>query len=141
MSSDSVVTVTDHTKAVAEGMRKAFAALCAQTALAITQEYATTAPRDTGFMRSSAYVVTHTESTYGADVHGSGPLLPEIPKAQEEMEAWAAVGASYAAYPEFGTRYMPAQPAFYPAFDKARGHFEKACERLEAMVKSAAGVK
>jgi hypothetical protein len=134
-------TVTDHTDAIIEGMRKGFASVCKATAVEITKEYAATAPRDTGFMASSGYVVTHDESTYGQGLRGSGPMLPEIPKAVEEAEAWAAVAADYAAYPEYGTRYQHAQPAFYPAFDKARGHFEKECEKLEKLVSDAAGVK
>lgn len=96
--------------------------------------YASTCPRDTGFMAGSAYVVTSQESTYG---QGGVPppkdayLLPEVAKPDDPYTAHIAVGANYAIYPEMGTRYQPPQPAFYPAVDAVEPQFEAAMGKLE----------
>jgi len=96
--------------------------------------YAATCARDTGFMANSAYVVTSKESTYGQG--GVTPpkgayLLPEHAKPEDEYTAHIAVGANYAIFPEMGTRYQPAQPAFYPAVDSVEPSFMAAMGKLE----------
>ena len=126
----------DHTEQVIAALRIGMGAVCTSTALAIVGDYADNAPVDTGFMRSSGYVVTHDESTYGQGTEAEGPMLPEIPRAEKVTEAWAAIAAEYAAYVEYGTRYMPARPTFYAAFDKGRGHFETEARKLERLMRS-----
>jgi len=96
--------------------------------------YASTCPRDTGFMASSAYVVTSKESTYGqgASTPPKGAyLLPEHPKPDDSYTAHVAVGANYAIFPELGTRHQPPQPAFYPAVDAVEPQFMAAMGKLE----------
>jgi hypothetical protein len=96
--------------------------------------YAATCPRDTGFMASSAYVVTSQESTYGqggATAPKGAYLLPEVAKPEDPYTAHVAVGANYGIYPEMGTRYQAAQPAFYPAVDAVEPSFLDAWHKLE----------
>lgn len=100
-----------------------------KTAFDIQAGYQATAARDTGFMANSAYVVTSAESNYG---QGTGSpakgasLLPEVAGPTDDQTAYVAVGANYAIDQELGTRFMPAQPAFFPAVEAARPGFEAA---------------
>lgn len=108
-----------------------------KTAFDVVGNYQANAARDTGFMANSAYAVTSQESTYG---QGGGPtrkdayLLPEVAAPSDDYTAYAAVGADYAIYPELGTRFQAAQPAFFPAVDKARPGFEQAIDAIESQL-------
>lgn len=73
------------------------------TAALIVQRAAMVAPVDTGALRNSVASVQ------------TGP-----------MAAAVYVGVAYAAFVEFGTRYMAAQPFFIPAIEWARPQFEAA---------------
>lgn len=109
-----------------------------KTAFDIQAGYQARAPRDTGFMVNSAYVVTSQDSNYGQA--GSPPkgasLLPEVAQPETDQTAYVAVGANYAIDQELGTRFMFAQPAFFPAVEAARPGFEAAIgaikQRMEA---------
>lgn len=108
---------------VAQGMKQGAKEVVSDTAKDIATTYSATAPVDTGFMASTAYVVTSEESTYGQGF-GTPPkgasLLPEVDKPGDDYTAYAAVAANYAGFVEYGTRFAHAQPAFYPAVDAAR---------------------
>lgn len=127
--------VVDHLDAIIEQMHTAVGEIVNETAAEITATYANTAAKDTGFMRSSAYTVTHGVSTYGANTSGGGPMLPEVEKPEDDQTAIAAVAADYAAMLEYGTRYMGAQPAFHPAVDKAERSFSHKLSELDKRVK------
>src|SRR5437660_8599207 len=87
------------------------------------------APRDTGWLESGMYAATDQGVQYsGAKFTGTGYQLqskemfpPELPS--DELEAIAGVGATYGIYVEMGTRFMPAQPYFYPAVAWSNAHF------------------
>ncbi len=85
---------------------------------------------DTGFMVNSVYTVTSEGSTYSGGVDA----LPEVGGA-DQTTAYVAVAANYAVYQEFGTRFMPGKPFFYPGVEATRGSFEAACSRLEDLLK------
>ena len=91
-------------------------------------------PRATGFMKSSIYVVTHNSSTYGQGIQSASVLLPEIDKPTDDQTAFVAVGANYAAYVEYGTSKMAAQPFFHPAFDAVQPVFEQALAKLQGLI-------
>lgn len=71
----------------------------------------------TGFMRNSVYVVTNKTSTYEAS---GDEMLPQVETPPDPHTAYVAVGASYAIYPNYGTRYMPAKPFWEPAIEETR---------------------
>jgi hypothetical protein len=112
-----------------------------KTAFDIQAGYQGTAARDTGFMANSSYVVTSQDSNYGGA--GSPPkgatLLPEVAGPPDDQTAYVAVGASYAIDVELGTRFQPAQPAFFPAVEAVRPGFESAVAAIEQQMKAAAG--
>ncbi|SRR5260221_10539398 len=127
----------NHFPLIAAIIKPAIGQIVRDTVDDILHTYVTTAPIDTGFMVDSAYTVTSTYSTYGRA--GSPPkgayLQPEVPKPDDETTAYMAVAASYAIYPEFGTRFQPAQPAFYPAVELARIPFEDRLSNIESSLK------
>ena len=85
------------------------------------------APVDTGFLKSSIYVVTHGESTYGQgalDPPRGAELLDEIDRPSSSTVAYVAVGANYGIYQEFGTAYQPAQPYLGPAAEVVKPELE-----------------
>ncbi len=90
-------------------------------------------PVDTGFLKNSIYTVTVDGSTYGEA--GAPPrdsyLLPEV-QLDDDLTAYVAVGANYGIYVELGTRFMPAQPFFYPAVKRGNDRLDAA---LSAMAK------
>lgn len=111
------------------------------TAQYVVEDYQSNAPRDTGFMAESAYIVTSEKSTYGS-ASPSKPgayLLPQVETPADKTTAIAAVGANYAAYPELGTVHQPAQPAFYPAVEKGVTKFEDELSGFESYIKSHIG--
>lgn len=75
-----------------------------------------------GFMNSSVYNRTFEISTYGQTVappRGAG-LLPEVDRPEDRYTAYIAVAASYAIFPNYGTRYQAAKPFWEPAIDKTQ---------------------
>lgn len=110
-----------------------------KTAFDIQAGYQARAARDTGFMANSAYVVTSQDSNYGGGSPPKGAtLLPEVARPDSDQTAYVAVGASYAIYVELGTRFQPAQPAFFPSVEAARPGFEAAVAAIEDQMKAAA---
>jgi hypothetical protein len=108
-----------------------------KTAFDIQTTYVADAPRDTGFMVNSAYVVADggATNTYGeGGFFGKGDsylldqsdLSEDVYDDQEKTTAIVAVGANYAEIVEKGSRYMEAQPAFYPAVESAGEDFNQA---------------
>lgn len=91
-------------------------------------------PRDTGFLKSSIYVVTKNASTYGQNLEGdgTGEMLPEVEKPTSPTVAYVAVGANYGVYQEFGTVNMAAQPYLVPAAEYVYPQFIAALTELEA---------
>ena len=100
----------------------------------VVETYQSTAARATGYMAESAYVVTATESTYGQGMTPPDDVvpLPEIARPDNDIDAYVSVAAPYAGFLETGTRFMPAQPAFFPAIEAGRASFEEAHARLES---------
>ncbi len=96
----------------------------------ITNELASdNAPKDTGFMASNIYHVTSDGSTYG---QGIAPptddvyLLPPGPEVSDPYTGYVGCAANYSMFVEMGTRFMSAQPFFYPAVEEGRSRFEAA---------------
>ena len=83
---------------------------------------ASKAPVDTGFLRSSIYVVTSDDSTYGqaSSAPEGASLLPQVDAPDDDLTAYVGVGASYAVYQELGTVHSPAQPFLTPAAEQAK---------------------
>ncbi len=96
----------------------------------IIQELAdANAPKRTGFMASNIYKVTSEGSTYG---QGIAPptddvyLLPPGPEVSDKFTGYVGCAANYSVFVEMGTRFMAAQPFFYPAVEEGRALFEAA---------------
>ncbi len=96
----------------------------------IIQELAdANAPKRTGFMASNIYKVTSEGSTYG---QGQAPptddvyLLPPGPGVSDPYTGYVGCAANYSVFVEMGTRFMSAQPFFYPAVEEGRSRFEAA---------------
>jgi hypothetical protein len=97
------------------------------TAKGIVSDFSANCAYDTGFMSESGYIVTSDESTYGEGmepIRKGAYLLPEVEAPDNETTAIAAIGANYTVFVELGTRFQSAQPAFYPAVDRASTTFE-----------------
>jgi len=84
---------------------------------------------DTGFMRNSVYVVTSEESTY----KGGENALSETVKPSNELEAYVAVAAEYAAYQNYLF-----QAFFEPGMERVRPGFNKAMQLIKAKMEEAA---
>jgi HK97 gp10 family phage protein len=108
-----------------------------QTTEIIQQLAQDTVPVDTGYLQSSIYTVTSEGSTYG-QTNGPAPgdsyLLPEGPPVEDEFTGYVDVAANYGVYVEFGTRFMAAQPYFYPAVEEGRARFEAALGAMESFL-------
>jgi HK97 gp10 family phage protein len=90
---------------------------------------------DTGFMFNSVYVVTSEETTY----KGGAEALPPVDKPENNQEAYVAVAAKYAQFPNYGTRFQPAKPFFEPGMEKTRKGFDQAIAAIEKKLKEASG--
>ena len=131
-------TSFNHFPAIAGALHRAASQIVKETARDIAATYQATAPKDTGFMASTAYIVASDESTYGQGAGtppGDSYMLPEVSKPDDDLTAYAAVAANYAVYQEFGTRFMPAQPAFYPAVEQAKTTFQNKLDQVEPRIK------
>ena len=156
----------NHFNQIADALPEVLGQVVRKTAFDVQAGAARRAPVDTGFLRNSIYVTTYGESTYGETLRKrttvsskptksgrprklsrkqrillvkSADLLDEVEMPGDDMTAYVAVGAAYGIYVEFGTRYMPAKPYFYPAVEHARAGFESALSRIEDKLKKAAG--
>jgi HK97 gp10 family phage protein len=142
----------NHFNQIADALPKVLSKVVRKAAFDIQARAVSGAPVDTGFLRNSIYTVTIDGSSYGtgkatvqytkkgnvtkATVKNfykatQQTLLPEISEVPDETTAYVAVGADYGIYLEFGTRYMPAQPYFYPAVEAVRPGFEAALSAIE----------
>lgn len=83
---------------------------------------------DTGFMMNSVYVVTSEGSSYKNDARS----LPEVPPPESPTAAYVAVGAAYAAYQNYGTRFLPPRPFFEPGIEDTRAEIDAALEAIRA---------
>lgn len=82
-------------------------------------------------MLKSIYYKTASESTYT----DGEKRFAEIDAPENDMEAYVAVGAEYAAYQEFGTRYMPGRPFFFPGIEDTKRSFEDKIQTIEERLK------
>ena len=127
----------NHFSAIANLIEPFCAEVTAATAQDIIDAYEATAPRDTGRMAESGYVVTSKTSTYDQLVAPETPmtkegnpykdppyLLPEVEAPDNDTDAKAAIAMNYAVYPELGTVHQSPQPAFFPAVMQASDTFE-----------------
>ncbi len=89
---------------------------------------------DTGFMVNSVYTVTSEGSTYS----GGEKALPEVGRPDNPQTAYVAVGAAYAVYQNYGSRFMPGKPFFEPGIEATRPGFERACAAIEEKLREAA---
>lgn len=89
------------------------------------------APVDLGALKASIYVSTRGESSYRANsneaffLRPSADIAPEI-AASSQLEAIVGVPMGYAAFVEFGTSRMGAQPFLTPAIEMERENANKA---------------
>jgi HK97 gp10 family phage protein len=105
-----------------------------KAAFDIQARAASNAPVATGFLKSSIYVELHSRSTYAEGVAAAPPgasLLPELPRAEDDLTAYVAVGANYGIFVEFGTINAAAQPYLIPAADAVRPSLQAALDKLE----------
>lgn len=124
----------NHLLEMRAAIRTAVGKTIAKGAFDIQARAASGAPVATGFLKSSIYVELHNRSTYAEGVAAAPPgasLLPEIPRAEDDLTAYVAVGASYGIYVELGTKNAPAQPYLIPAADAVRPSVVAALDKLE----------
>lgn len=104
----------------------------AQQVLIIAQELA---PEQTGFLISSGYIKTNTDSSYGQNAGGApgdAYLLPEVDPPPADT-VYIAFGANYAIYLEFGTVKMGAQPFLIPALEAVAESFKGGATLTQAL--------
>lgn len=116
-------------------LRARAAALVAKAALDIEAAAKQRAPVDTGALKNSISAVTINGSDYDANVAAAQGLNPEAqiaaaPQPADELEAFVVVPVHYAAYQEFGTVHMPAQPFLTPAIEAVAPSLRAAAEQL-----------
>src|SRR5579885_2236486 len=138
-----MVAEFNHFDDIADRLPTAISRTVRKTAFDVQAAAQAAAPIDTGFLRNSIYTITI--GGQGTKRAGQGissrrkrvkkslqdQMFPEVAPPPDDTIAYVVVGATYGAYVEFGTRYMPPQPYFYPAFDQVRGAFEDAIARIE----------
>lgn len=127
----------NHFDAIAEQIEPFCGQATTQTALSIVQDYAATAPRETGEMAESGYVVSATANTYpaGSPTRKDAYFLPQVEPPGDKTTAIAAVAMNYAIYPELGTVHQAPQPAFYPAVDRGVSKLEDDLSGLEDYIR------
>ena len=121
---------------LAKAFRPACQTISSDTARFVEAAAAANAPVRTGFLASSVYSVTPDYgSTYGT--HGEPPgdsyLLPEEQPGGPD-DSIVGVAANYGVYVEMGTRFMGAQPYFYPAIEQGAAVFPEEASKLEALL-------
>lgn len=121
----------NHFPELADALGEVLSQVVRKTAFDMASHASNAAPVDTGFLANSIYVATWDTSTYADKTGISLDLLPEVAIPADEYTAFVAVGANYGIYVEMGTRFMPAQPYFYPAVDAVEPAFEAALAAVE----------
>lgn len=87
------------------------------------------APLQTGALKASIFVKTHSSNGFSAAESAASGMNPEAeihdptPDTPPLMTAYVAPGMNYAAYQEFGTSRMPAHPFLTPAVETADDFF------------------
>ena len=116
-----MTTSWNHFPQIAAGMMRELKKVPGIVAKDIAEYAAAGASVDTGFLEASCYYSTPTKSTYGKGHVNMTPyqalhreLFPEVTP-DNDLEAIAAVGATYGAFVNYGTRFMPARPFWEPA--------------------------
>lgn len=127
----------NHFPQISEELDTVLSQIVRKTALDVQAHAASQAPVDTGFLRNSIYTVTSEGSTYGGagSPPGDATLLPQVPGPSDKTTAYVAVGASYGAFVNYGTRHMAARPFWEPAVDAVRPSFEAALETVESQLR------
>jgi HK97 gp10 family phage protein len=116
--------------------------LVTEAAKQIMAQAQTNAPEATGYMASSIYMKTNSQSTYG---NGIGDP-PEDSYALEEIEtppsgtAYVAVAANYGIYVELGTRKMGAEPFLIPALELVGQSFQNGTMLSQVLAEGIAGL-
>jgi HK97 gp10 family phage protein len=144
----------NHFPAIIDAFKPAVGQVVRKTALDIQARAASKAAVDTGFLRSSIYTVTTSESTNkGTGERASKArstrrrvkkanqpsAFPEIAPPPDDQTAYVVVGATYGVYVNYGTRHMAPRPFWEPAIEEARGPFEDAMSLIEDKLREAAG--
>lgn len=126
---------------IADNLKPVLSKVVRKTAFDLQAMAAANSPTDTGFLKSSIYVKTSQDSTYGeaGSPPGDSYLLPEVEEPPDELTAYVAVGANYGIFVELGhhTRsgsYVPAQPYLAPAVDAVQPSFEAALGAIESQL-------
>ncbi len=121
---------------IAANLRPVVSQLVRKAAFDIAANAAANAAVDTGFMKNSVYVVTSSDSTYGGGgtPPGDSFLLPEVAAPSDDCTAIVACGANYSVYVEMGTRFMAAQPFFFPAVDAGAASFAAVASAFESLL-------
>lgn len=127
----------NHFGQVSEELDILLSQIVRKAAFDVQAQAASNAAVDTGFLRNSIYTVTTEGSTYGraGSAPGDATLLPEVPGPGDKHTAYVAVGASYGAYVNYGTRYQPAQPFWEPAIDAVVPSLNAALEAIESQLR------
>jgi len=111
-------------------------AIVGETAHVIRDNASAGAPRDTGSLAASVYVVTPTESDYGqrtADAmarDSKAEMLSEVER-PEPGNAYIGVAASHGVFNEEGTVRMAARPFLRPAAEAERQPYQ---DRIAATI-------
>src|SRR5690242_10882423 len=109
MAGVEIITIFDQLPEMGPILRKACGQIVRKAAFDIQATAQTMAKVRSGYMKSTVYVVTNNESTYGVGFMEPPPNtepLPEVPHPTTDLEAIVAVGANYAVYVELGTQDM-----------------------------------
>jgi HK97 gp10 family phage protein len=85
---------------------------------------------DTGAMKASIFTKTSKGSNMPSSVPGDAELNDPTPDTPPLMTAYVAPGVNYAAYVEFGTSKMAAQPFMTPAVEKADAAFIRYMQQI-----------
>ena len=134
MADVEIITLFDLFPELPELIQRAVVKATKKAAFMIQAQAAQNAPVDTGFLKSSIYVVTKSSSDYGqgaSEPPAGAELLPEVEKPESPTIAYIAVGANYGIYVEMGTRNMPAYPYLMPAAERVFPEYVAALRALE----------
>lgn len=143
----------NHFPAIAKSFQSAIKKVVAATATKIQVQASINAPEESGFLASSIYTVINGKSTYGTQLvttSGGGrrrikisndQLLPQIPPPPDAYTAYAAVGAYYAAFVNYGHRtrsgsFVAANPFWDNAVTEVEPLFISALQSIEQSIEA-----
>lgn len=131
----------NHLPAMPALIHRAIREAVAKAAYDVQAHAADNAPVETGYLKSSVYVVLYDKSTYGEGFQESGTSapLPEVDHPANDMTAFVAVAAEYGLFVELGTSKAPAQPYLVPALELVAPQFKAALSRLEDALRAEMG--